>query len=132
MRLIVAVTLAVAAVGAPAVGTPSAAAPTTELLGVWTGRWTAGNGARGGAVEMIVAQEPGDATVVAQVTFVDGGLADTVRREGRMTRQGLYFDLLGGGTLVLTRESDRRLTGEFAGGPDVPARFGSLELTRRT
>jgi hypothetical protein len=132
MRLIVALTLAVATVAAPVVGTSSAAAPDAELLGVWTGQWTAGNGARGGAVEMIVAREPGDTTVVAQMTFVDGALSDTVRREGRLTREGLYFDLLGGGTLVLTRESNRRLTGEFAGGPDMPARFGSLELTRRT
>jgi hypothetical protein len=65
------------------------------------------------------------------MTFLDGSRADTVRREGRLTRQGAFFDLVGGGTMVLTLSSARRLTGEFAGGPDVPARFGSLELTRR-
>lgn len=70
-------------------------------------------------------------TVVAQVTFVDGDFSDTVRRAGRLTRQGLFFDLVGGGALVLTLEPGRQLTGEFAGGPDVPARFGSLELRRR-
>ncbi len=70
--------------------------------------------------------------MLAQVTFVDGGLSNTVRREGRLTRRGLFFDLVGGGTLVLTLESGRRLRGEFAGGPDVPARLGSLELTRRS
>jgi hypothetical protein len=80
---------------------------------------------------MILAREPGLPTVVAHVTFVDGGLSDTVRREGRLTRRGLFFDLVGGGALVLTLESGRRLTGEFAGGPDVPARLGSLELTRK-
>lgn len=67
-----------------------------------------------------------------RVTFVDGGLSDTVRREGRLTRRGLFFDLGGGGALVLTLESAGRLTGEFAGGPDVPARLGSVELTRKS
>ena len=59
----------------------------------------------GAAVEVIVAQEPDLPAVVAQVTFVDGGIADTVRREGRLTRRGLFFDLVGGGALVLTLES---------------------------
>ena len=79
---------------------------------------------------MIVTQEPNLPVIVAQVTFLDGGMADTVRREGRLTRRGLYFELVGGGTLVLTLESGR-LTGEFAGGPDVPVRFGLLDLTRK-
>ena len=70
--------------------------------------------------------------VVAQLTFVDGGFSDTVRREGRLTRRGLFFDLVGGGVLVLTLESGDRLTGEFTGGPDVPARFGSVQLTRKS
>jgi hypothetical protein len=65
------------------------------------------------------------------MTFLDGSRADTVRREGRLTRQGAFFDLVGGGTMVLTLSSGRRLTGEFAGGADAPARFGSVELTRR-
>ena len=99
---------------------------------MWTGRWAADDGTRSGAVEMIFARDPGLPTVVAQVTFVDGGLSDTVRREGRLTRRGLFFDLVGGGALVLTLESAGRLTGEFAGGPDVPARLGSVELTRKS
>jgi hypothetical protein len=136
LRMIPVLTLTALAVAGPAART-SPAAPVTaaradDLVGVWTGRWTADDGTRGGAVEMILAQEPGLPTVVAQVTFVDGGLADTSRREGRLTRRGLFFDLVGGGALVLTLESGRRLTGEFAGGPDVPTRFGSLELTRRS
>jgi hypothetical protein len=98
---------------------------------VWTGRWSANDGTRGGGVEMILAGDPGLSSVVAQVTFIDGGLSDTVRREGRLTRRGLFFDLVGGGALVLTLESSHRLTGEFAGGPDVPVRVGSLELTRK-
>ena len=68
---------------------------------------------------------------MAHVTFVDGGIADTVRREGRLTRRGLYFELVGGGTLVLTLESGDGSPGEFAGGPDVPVRFGLLDLTRK-
>ena len=100
------------------------------LVGIWTGQWAADDGTQGGAVEMIFAREPGLPRLVAQMTFVEGGRADTVRREGRLTRQGAFFDLVGGGTMVLTLSSGR-LTGEFAGGPDVPTRFGSVELTRR-
>ena len=37
----------------------------------------------------------------------------------------------GGGTLVLELESGR-LIGEFAGGPDVPVRYGLLDLTRKS
>jgi hypothetical protein len=80
---------------------------------------------------MILSREPGRAAVVAQMTFVDGGVSDTARYEGRLTRQGVYLELAGGGTLVLALESEGRLTGEFAGGPHVPARFGLLELGRR-
>jgi hypothetical protein len=113
--------------------TPAATARTErdELVGVWTGTWTAGNGAHGGAVEMIVTESADPPATVAHVTFVDGGIADTVRREGRFTRRGLYFELVGGGTLVLELESGR-LTGEFAGGPDVPVRYGLLDLTRKS
>ncbi len=113
---------------AAASGAPEAAA---RLGGAWTGRWVAGDSGRNGAAEVIIAPEVGTSTVVAHVTFVDGGVADTVRREGRLTRSGLFFDLVGGGALVLTLESGDQLTGEFAGGPDVPARFGTLTLSRR-
>jgi hypothetical protein len=138
MRPIIALLLVAAAVGLatePA-GQPSAAAPAgaprvEDLTGVWTGQWIAVSGSRGGAVEMILAMDSSPRTVVAQVTFIDGSLSDTVRREGRLTRQGVFFDLLGGGAMVLTLEPDRRLTGEFAGGPDVPARRGLLQLTRK-
>jgi hypothetical protein len=120
---------------APAAQTPPTApvapAPADGLIGLWRGHWAGEDGARRGAVEMIFAHEPGLPTIVAQMTFLDGSRADTVRREGRLTRQGAFFDLVGGGTMVLTLSSGRRLTGEFAGGPDVPARFGSVELTRR-
>ncbi len=109
----------------------TARADRDELVGIWTGTWTASDGAHGGAVEMIVAEGPDRPAAVAQVTFVDGGVADTVRREGRFTRRGLYFELVGGGTLVLELESGR-LTGEFAGGPDVPVRYGLLDLTRKS
>ena len=141
MRLIVRLTgLALAAVVGilatePAAQTPPVASiapvPADGLIGVWRGQWTSDDGERRGAVEMIFAHEPGLPTIVAQMTFLDGGRADTVRREGRLTRQGAFFDLVGGGAMVLTLSSTRRLTGEFAGGPDVPTRFGSVELTRR-
>ena len=122
----------------PAAQTPSgesrsnrrAEAQADALVGIWTGQWAADDGTQGGAVEMIFAREPGLSTLVAQMTFVEGGRVDTVRREGRLTRQGAFFDLIGGGTMVLTLSSGR-LTGEFAGGSDVPTRFGSVELTRR-
>jgi hypothetical protein len=119
----------------PAAQTPRIAsvapAPADGLIGVWRGQWTADDGTRQGSVEMIFVHEPGLPTIVAQMTFLDGSRADTVRREGRLTRQGAFFDLVGGGAMVLTLSSARRLTGEFAGGPDVPTRFGSVELTRR-
>jgi hypothetical protein len=113
--------------------TPAATARADRggLVGVWTGTWTAGNGAHGGAVEMIVTEGLDRPAAVAHVTFVDAGVADTVRREGRFTSRGLYFELVGGGTLVLELESGR-LTGEFAGGPDVPVRYGLLDLTRKS
>ncbi len=109
----------------------NARADRDELVGIWTGTWTARDGAHGGAAEIIVAEGPDRPAAVAQVTFVEGGAADTVRREGRFTRRGLYFELVGGGTLVLELESGR-LTGEFAGGPDVPVRYGLLDLTRKS
>jgi hypothetical protein len=101
------------------------------LAGVWTGTWSSPDGVQRGVVEMIITEAAARPAVVAQVTFVDGGLADTVRREGRYTSRGLYFELVGGGTLVLELESGR-LIGEFAGGPDVPARYGLLDLTRKS
>ena len=76
-----------------AAGAPGAAA---RLAGVWAGQWVASDGGRSGAAEVIVAPEAGASMIVAHVTFVDGGLADTVRREGRLTRRGLFFDLVGG------------------------------------
>jgi hypothetical protein len=137
MRLRPIVALAFAALpggGGPAPRPPPPAparADRDELIGVWTGTWTAGNGAHGGAVEMIVTEGLDRPAAVAHVTFVDAGVADTVRREGRFTSRGLYFELVGGGTLVLEFESGR-LTGEFAGGPDVPVRYGLLDLTRKS
>ena len=77
LRIIPALTLAALAVAGPATRTspaaPVAPARSDDLVGVWTGRWTADDGTRGGAVEMIFARDPGLPTVVAQVTFVDGG-----------------------------------------------------------
>jgi hypothetical protein len=139
MRRMIALLLLAAAAGLvtePAAQPPAAAPAATvraeELTGVWTGQWLAANRSRGGAVEMILAIDSSSRTLVAQVTFIDGSLSDTVRREGRLTRQGAFFDLVGGGAMVLTLEPDRRLTGEFAGGPDLPARQGLLELTRKS
>ena len=135
-RLIVALAFAALAVAAgPGLRPTPAATARAErnnLVGVWTGTWTDGNaGAHGGAVEMIVTEGPDRPTAVAHLTFIDGGVADTVRREGRFTSRGLYFELVGGGTLVLELESGR-LIGEFAGGPDVPVRYGLLDLTRKS
>jgi hypothetical protein len=131
MRFVIALTLAaVAFAGMPARTSPAVEQP-DGISGMWTGRWTTDDGARGGAVELILSKEPGAPAVVGQMTFVDGGVSETARYEGRLTRQGLYFHLAGGGALVLTQESRHRLTGEFAGGPDVPARFGLVDLRRR-
>ena len=136
LRLIVALAFAAldVAAGPGLRPTPAATARAerNNLVGVWTGTWTDGNaGAHGGAVEMIVTEGPDRPAAVAHLTFVDGGVADTVRREGRFTSRGLYFELVGGCTLVLELESGR-LIGEFAGGPDVPVRYGLLDLTRKS
>ena len=136
LRLIVALAFAALAVAAgPGLRPTPAATARAErgnLVGVWTGTWTDGNtGAHGGAVEMIVTEGPDRPAALAHLTFIDGGVADTVRREGRFTSRGLYFALVGGGTLVLELASGR-LTGEFAGGPDVPVRYGLLDLTRKS
>ena len=138
MRLIAALLLlAVVGFARPPVAQPFAAAPTDvvrveDLVGVWTGQWVADGGAHGGGLEMILLRDPSDhRALVGQVTFIDGSQSDTVRREGRLTRSGVFFGLVGGGAMVLTLEPDRRLAGEFSGGPDVPVRRGSLELTRK-
>jgi hypothetical protein len=77
---------------APAAQTPPpasiAATPADGLIGVWRGQWTADDGTRQGAVEMIFAHDPGLSTIVAHMTFLDGSRADTVRREGRLTVRG--------------------------------------------
>ena len=135
MRLTIALALTAATAGFatdPAAQTTRATSAVAEraedLKGVWTGQWTADDGARGGAAEMIIAPDPSRPGIVAaHVTFVDGSVAETALREGRVTRRGAFFDLVGGGALVVTlEESGRRLTGEFAGGPDLPARAPAL------
>ena len=136
LRLIVALAFAALAVAAgPGLRPTPAATARAErnnLVGVWTGTWTDGNdGAHGGAVEMIVTEGPDRPAAVAQLTFVDGGVADTVRREGRLTRRGLYFELVGGGTLVLSSSP----VGSPASSPAVrTCRCGSglLDLTRKS
>jgi hypothetical protein len=114
---------------APAAQSFSSASPATvrvdDLVGVWTGQWVADGGAGGGGLEMILVR----GAVVLQVTFLDGGQTDTVRHEGRFTRDGAYFGLVGGGVIVLTLEGGR-MAGEFVGGPDLPVRRGSLDLVR--
>jgi hypothetical protein len=119
---------------APAAQSFSSASPATvrvdDLVGVWTGQWVADGGAGGGGLEMILVRDPLErGAVVLQVTFLDGGQTDTVRHEGRFTRDGAYFGLVGGGVIVLTLEGGR-MAGEFVGGPDLPVRRGSLDLVR--
>jgi hypothetical protein len=110
---------------------PRAVVRVDDLVGIWTGQWLADGGGRGGELEVILARDPAERhAMVAQVTFVEGGQSDTVRREGRLTRAGAYFGLVGGGAMVLTLEPGGRLAGEFAGGPDVPVRRGSVDLIR--
>jgi hypothetical protein len=111
---------------------PPDAVRVEDLVGVWRGQWVADGGDRGGGLEVILASDPADLQgLVAQVTFIDGGQSDTVRREGRLTRGGAFFGLVGGGALVLTVEPGRRLAAEFSGGEDMPVRRGSLELARK-
>lgn len=115
----------------PFADAPPAAVRIDDLVGVWTGQWLADGGDRGGALEVILARDPAERhAMVAQVTFIEGGQSDTVRREGRLTRAGAYFGLVGGGAMVLTLERGGRLAGEFSGGPDMPVRRGSLDLIR--
>ena len=112
---------------------PSDVVSVEDLVGTWRGQWVADGGAHGGGLEMILARDPSDVrALIAQVTFIDGGQSDTVRREGRLTRGGAFFGLVGGGAFVLTVEPGLRLAGEFAGAPDLPVRRGSLELTRKS
>jgi hypothetical protein len=124
--------------GVGAQSTPAAApgvVAVADLVGTWTGRWTASDGTGSGSVEMILTGDPaaGADAVLAQLTLLEGGLSHSTRREGRLTRDGLFFALVGGGTLTLTLGPDRRaLSGEFAGGQDFPARRGSLALTRKS
>jgi hypothetical protein len=134
---VIAALVALAAVGLagqPAAQPFSNASPAVrvdDLVGVWTGQWLAEGGVRGGELEVILARDPAERhAMVAQVTFIEGGQSDTVRREGRLTRAGAYFGLVGGGAIVLTLESGGRLAGEFTGGPDVPVRRGSFDLIR--
>jgi hypothetical protein len=135
---VIATLVALAAVGLagqPAAQPFSDASPAAvrvdDLVGVWTGQWLADGGIRGGELEVILVRDPAERHgMVAQVTFIEGGQSDTVRREGRLTRAGAYFGLVGGGAMVLTLEPGGRLAGEFTGGPDVPVRRGSLDLVR--
>jgi hypothetical protein len=115
----------------PSVLPASAAVRSKDLTGVWTGNWMADDGRPGGAVEMILAEDPVEGTMVAHITFIDGSQSDTVRREGRLTGEGILFALVGGGTMVVTLASRNRLTGEFTGGYDTPLGRGSFALSRR-
>jgi len=105
-----------------------------DVVGTWAGRWNAEEGA-GGAAELILTGDPGAEadTVYAHLTVLEGGVSDSTRREGRLTRDGILFVLDGGGTLSLTLGPSRDvLNGEFVGGQGFPAPRGSLELTRRS
>jgi hypothetical protein len=72
----------------PSVLPASAAVRSKDLTGVWTGNWMADDGRPGGAVEMILAEDPVEGTMVAHITFIDGSQSDTVRREGRLHGRG--------------------------------------------
>jgi hypothetical protein len=114
---------------------PTGAVTLADVVGTWAGRWNAAEGAGGGAVELILTGDPGAEadTVLAHLTVLEGGVSDSTRREGRLTRDGILFALVGGGTLSLTLAPGRDvLNGEFVGDRGFPAPRGSLELTRRS
>src|SRR5262249_52513213 len=102
---------------------PSSVVTLADVVGTWTGRWNAAEGA-GGAVELILTGGPGGEadTVYGHLTVLEGGASDSTRREGRLTRDGILFALVGGGTLSLTLGPRRDvLNGEFVGGQGFPA-----------
>ncbi len=115
----------------PPHGVAEASSGIEPLVGTWSGDWTAG--ARGrGSMEAIITPTSDPGQVMAQFTFVGGGVTRTSRRVGNVESDGhVRFPLLGGGVIVLRPEGEGRLQGEFTDERGaLPAPQGVVTLTR--
>ena len=112
---------------------------TTEtLVGAWTGRWQATDGAAGGSLGLVLTRVPGRDTIVGQFTFVAGAISRALRYEGRLDSGALRFPLVDDGHIVLEAGGDSRrpMTADRLSGAWVdqrgalPAPLGRIELQR--
>lgn len=131
LGLVVVLLVVLAARCQPPHGGAEASSGIEPLVGTWSGDWTAG--ARGrGSVEAIITPTGDSGQVMAQFTFVGGGVARTSRRVGDVESDGrVRFPLLGGGVIVLRPQGEGRLQGEFTDERGaLPAPQGVVTLTR--
>lgn len=112
-------------------------ATTDTLLGAWSGQWRSDDRPARGSAELVVARVPGRDAVVGQFTFLTGGIARSLRYEGRVDDGALHFPLVGGGRIVLEphaalRPADaERLHGKWKDSRGaLPAPHGVIELGR--
>jgi hypothetical protein len=112
---------------------------TTEtLVGTWTGRWQAAEGAANGSLGLVLTRVPGRETIIGQFTFVTGAISRTMRYDGRLDNGAVRFTLVDGGYIVLEAGGDaqRPMTADRLSGAWVdlrgalPAPHGSIELER--
>ena len=108
------------------------------LVGTWTGRWQAIDGAATGSLGLVLTRVPGDDTIVGQFTFIAGAISRTLRYEGRLDNGAVRFALIGDGYIVLEAGGHgyRPMTAERLMGTWVdqrgalPAPRGTIELQR--
>lgn len=107
------------------------------LVGTWNGQWTTATPSARGSAELVLARVPGRDDVVGQFTFVIGGVARSLRYEGRIQDGRVRFPLVGDGAILLEPVSAsrpgeaKRLRGEWTDARGaLPALQGVLELTR--
>lgn len=101
-----------------------------DLMGAWSGLWSAPGAHPGGSVDLILAPGPQPGRATGQFTFIHGANSRTTRYEGMVVDDGVRFALPAEGEIVL-RQDASRLVGEFSGGQTwLPVVTGTLELTR--
>jgi hypothetical protein len=117
--------------GSPAAGVLSASPP-SAVVGVWRGSWAASGNQDRVPIEAVLQTVGGQGQVAALVARGTGGARRTVRLTGTLERDGIRFELPGGGALRLAPFSASRLVGDIrgarAGGPLLGD--GSLDLAR--
>jgi hypothetical protein len=107
------------------------------MVGAWSGHWASENPAARGSAELVLARIPGRDRVVGQFTFLTGGVARSLRYEGRIDDRSVRFPLVGDGRIVLEAEAAarpgtaQRLKGEWQDERGaLPAPRGVIELRR--